>query len=1457
MNKLVSPKWAWSTVLAVLSVAAIFVVFRLGNQASAGVDLDDPVVWIEDGQRGEILQINGSTKEVTARVPVGERGDSIVALPRDRDAVFLNRSNGEIGVVGAVSLRVDFIEGLSSATGPLSGEQLQLKADFAASDDVFVIDTEQTLVVEPGAGVRLPIPTPEGLGSTTVRPDGRLVAVTVDGRKLGISSERGIEPLTDLSDPIAGESEEPQLVRSGDSVYVVDFARRTVNEVTEQGRLGGTTCVSGSLSNARVGGSHLSDSSGTPRILVHDAAAGVLSVSEPNRSECFSIDVSVPGDFYGEPVAVDGMAYLPNWGTGRIVIVDLDERAVLSTVPFSSVVGRPFELEVFNNSVWANEPQGPFAAVVTRQGIEPIRKLGRVVISEDGLGGGDSAAIVADNIGGDGRLFGDSGDPVSGNDDGGSGAAAGSGGASVVGGNEIGDQPPTDGTGLSPNSDEPPVGLILNDVDVAGLVLDGLQANFQFSSDTVSVGEEVTFTDDSLGDPVSWNWDFGDGTGAEGPDVVKAWEAEGVFTVQLFVADAAGNQSQQAKDITVIADDVLRIPDALFSFRSSTIEVGEPLEFVSQTTGDPDILAWDFGDGNTATGEVVEHRFDRAGTFEVSLTASNAAGSDTISVPITVVQGVREPEAIISAFPAVLEVGQSVVLRSESTNSPTSVQWDFGDGNSQTGNEVRYSWSEPGTFRVRLSVSNSAGSSSTFRDVVIKPRTDPPVARFGESSLEAIVGEPISFNDLSQNRPTKVTWEFGDGDTASGANVAHSWNREGTYTVTLTVANEAGSDEVAKTVTILPLPPDPPVASFTVQSANVPANAVVNFTDTSTNDPTEWLWNFGDGRRSRAQSPPHAFKEPGTYEVTLTVSNAGGSDSTRQTIVVSNPPVASFDVSAEELRVNFTDTSSNAPTEWRWNFGDGTTSSAQFPTKEYSAAGDYTVTLIASNETGSSSPATRSVSVALRPKADFDVSVTGVTASFTDTSSNGPAQWFWDFGDGTTSTVQSPSHNYGEPGQYSVRLTVSNSAGESSRTVDLDVDFAPPVAAFTCESVAASLICDGTASSGAAEYKWSSKERTVSSSGLDTDRATFTYDRSGSKEITLEVTNLADDDDRTKAKFTVEVPRPPVITGIDVVSNVGGVVRLQGTAENSPTAWSWTAPGAVSATGETTSSPTFTFDEAGSQTIFGVAANAVGPSEQANIKVNVNLLQPPVVTEVVEESNTNGVVALRGIASNSPSRWFWSIPDGVVTGGASTARPTVQFTSNGTFNGSVRAENDDGRSAVFAFSIDVTGVPPLVTAVNVLSNANGVVELEGIATNNPTGWTWSIPGGSITTGQNTSNPSFVFPDNGSYPGTVRATSNNGTSAPRPFDIVVDDLIAPPVASFNPVRLQTAGRYRLENTSTAEADAEFKWGGVTGWIMARNGRNVTVQFPDPGTYTVTLTVTDRGGADTFSTDIDSN
>jgi beta propeller repeat protein len=246
------------------------------------------------------------------------------------------------------------------------------------------------------------------------------------------------------------------------------------------------------------------------------------------------------------------------------------------------------------------------------------------------------------------------------------------------------------------------------------------------------------------------------------------------------------------------------------------------------------------------------------------------------------------------------------------------------------------------------------------------------------------------------------------------------------------------------------------VANFTsnVTSGNVPLS--VAFIDTSEGKPTSWVWDFGDGNTSTEQNPTHIYSAVGNYIINLTVSENDSTYSKNVAIVVLKSMNIEADFSTNvskgyvPLSVQFTDLSKNA-VYWSWDFGDGTFDSnvqtQQNPIHTFSTAGNYTVTLSASNY---SYPDYKSATITVlekpvfsAPIADFNANPTSgnapLTVQFIDSSQNA-TRWSWDFGDRSTLTDQNPSHTYSAEGTYNANLTVSNANGETnSKTATINV----------------------------------------------------------------------------------------------------------------------------------------------------------------------------------------------------------------------------------------------------------------------------------------------------------------------------------------------------------------------------------------------------------------------------------
>jgi PKD repeat protein len=236
------------------------------------------------------------------------------------------------------------------------------------------------------------------------------------------------------------------------------------------------------------------------------------------------------------------------------------------------------------------------------------------------------------------------------------------------------------------------------------------------------------------------------------------------------------------------------------------------------------------------------------------------------------------PVANFSA-PAIQRVGNPprvVTFMDQSTNSPFSWLWDFGDYNTSTDQNAMHIYNTPGTYSVSLTVTNAHGTN-TLTDVNYITVNPVPVAAFTHTPASGTIPLQVDFTDQSQYGPTSWSWTFGDGGTSSSQNPSHTYSEPNLYTVTLTASNTYGSSVITKTGCVLARAPQP-IANFTQDVTYGQSPLSVSFTDTSTGQPTSWLWNFGDDSNSVQQNPSHQYSSAGNFLASLTVSNSTGSD---------------------------------------------------------------------------------------------------------------------------------------------------------------------------------------------------------------------------------------------------------------------------------------------------------------------------------------------------------------------------------------------------------------------------------------------------------------------------------------------------------------------------------------------------------------------------------------------------
>jgi PKD repeat protein len=342
---------------------------------------------------------------------------------------------------------------------------------------------------------------------------------------------------------------------------------------------------------------------------------------------------------------------------------------------------------------------------------------------------------------------------------------------------------------------------------------------------------------------------------------------------------------------------------------------------------------------------------------------------------------------------------------------------------------------------VKLRVMSAGGCYDEFTSsVTVYPAID---AAFTASTIIVCSGESITFT--SAPGASKYFWEFGD--LASGYSPTESTTHlytnfttaPVTHTVKLTTTSFYNcSDEATMTITVMPVPIPQFSAVPPTQIYNASGNPVT-FTNETNAGTWTYQWRFGDGATASDQNPVHTYTALGTYDVTLVVSNANCSDSVmHQVRVLPPPPVADFDSIAsgcEPWPITFSNTSLNTDvpgTTYRWDFGDGSYSTAENPDYTWFDAGSYRVELTVTGPGGVSTKS-QVVHVYPSPRAYFEVTPDFVFVNDEKVRcfnhSEDADSYLWDFGDGDTSKLEEPFHKYMEEGQFDITLWAYSNNG--------------------------------------------------------------------------------------------------------------------------------------------------------------------------------------------------------------------------------------------------------------------------------------------------------------------------------------------------------------------------------------------------------------------------------------------
>jgi len=562
-----------------------------------------------------------------------------------------------------------------------------------------------------------------------------------------------------------------------------------------------------------------------------------------------------------------------------------------------------------------------------------------------------------------------------------------------------------------------------------------------------------------IGSIVIFEWNFGDGSPTSNQqNPVYMYLTTGNFNVILSVVDTGGCENSISHIVTISPK-----PQAIFDYTNACqSDTTYFTDYSSSGNGDPITeWAWDFGDptsgSNTSVLQNPIHVYENIGTYQVQLVVTCLSGcTDSLS-----------REVIVNPLPTAnfnysVDACQSglVYFTDSSYAFQTSIAewfWTFEPGyNSTLRNPIHDYYTVDTCYEVSLMVTDGRGCQQTFVDTVCIPAG----LEFDFTYSQTCFGQTTSFTPQLNNPPgdTLILFNWDFGDIASGINntsniefPTHNFTSPGAYTVSLEAMDQFGCSLTIYNQIIVE---NLPIPDFTYES-NI-CDSLVYFDDLSDGNGApiqSWTWIFGDGTPNETivapANPdiPHAYSNPGFYDVSLVVLNINGCQDTISKEIFREYCIrADFAVLdtllCQNFILNFFDSSiySDIISQWYWNFGDGydTTYNEHCPviTHAFVMPGTFEIRLIIYSNIGAetiSDTIIKSIIVLPSPIADFSCNAVcfNEISYFNDISNTNGTElisWLWNFNypdSADSSNEQNPWYQYNIADSFDVKLYIT------------------------------------------------------------------------------------------------------------------------------------------------------------------------------------------------------------------------------------------------------------------------------------------------------------------------------------------------------------------------------------------------------------------------------------------------
>lgn len=620
--------------------------------------------------------------------------------------------------------------------------------------------------------------------------------------------------------------------------------------------------------------------------------------------------------------------------------------------------------------------------------------------------------------------------------------------------------------------------------------------------------------------------------------------------------------------------------------------------------------------------------------------------------------------------------------------------WEFGNSNTSTDQNPSATYGAPGTYTIKLTYKNGSGTNTKTKTSYITVFSS-PIAKFSASDTAGCFPLTVTFTDISNPGTGAVQsrlWTFGDGSPASNAtSPIHTYAAAGNYTVSLTITDINGCVNTITKAQHIKVSTSALTASFTSSpSIGCKAPATFSFTNTSTGTGLNYSWTFGDSQTSTSTSPTNTYSTSGTYTVSLTANSSNGCAKTAtSTVSILGASTITFSASdssvCEGSTVTFTDLTLPAPTSWKWDFGDGSASTSQNPTHLYNTAGTYAVKLTAVFSGLCTDSITKAAFITVNPKPTvaFTADTTHTcsapfTVKFTD-QTVGSAKWTWDFGDGSTSNLQNPTHVYNTDGLYSVKLVVTTAFGCIDSLTKLDyIKIIKPVANFSvnpnqgCVPLTVNFTNTSSSTEPIVSYVWDFGDP---ASGANNTSAlpnpTHIYNAIGNYNVRLTITNSYGCTSTLLLTPAVQVTDKPTVnfTVTPLQSCALTPVIFDGSSSVNGTTWIWSF-----GDGQTGSGPiaSHNYLDTGMFDIRLIVLNIGCPDTLIKTQhVHIS----PAVPRFTSALNCSNVLSSTFTNSSlGATKWYWDFGDGSNID-STTFSPTHTYATAGTYKVKLTAYN--------------------------------------------------------------------------------------------------------------------------------------------------------------------------------------